>query len=123
MPHLVLEYSANVPDRPDLPRVLLELNEALAASALFERRDVKSRAVRHDVFAVADGAGDLSFVALSIAIMEGRSDEVKSAISEAALSVLVRAFPKLVAGGRGAISVEIRDLHAASYRRVRIREG
>ena len=122
MPHLVLEYTANVPDRPDLPRVLLDLNEALAASALFERRDVKSRAVRHDVFAVADGAGDLSFVALSIAILEGRSDEVKGALAEAALDVLVRAFPKLVAGGRGAISVEVRDLERAGYRRVRVRD-
>ena len=123
MPHLVLEYSANVPDEPDLRRVLLDLHEALVSSALFERRDIKSRAVRHDVFAVADGAEDRSFVALSIAILDGRSDDVKGALSEAALDVLVRAFSKLVAGGRGAISVEIRDLHRASYRRVRVREG
>jgi len=122
VPHLVLEYSANVPDRTDLRRVLLDLHEALLASALFERKDLKSRAVRHEVFAVADGAEDRPFVALSIAILEGRPDEVKAALSEAALDVLVRAFPKLVAGGRGAISVEVRDLHRASYRRVRVRE-
>jgi len=122
VPHLVLEYSANVPDKTDLRRVLLDLHEALLASALFERKDLKSRAVRHEDFAVADGAGDRPFVALSIAILEGRPDEVKAALSEAALDVLVRAFPKLVAGGRGAISVEVRDLHRASYRRVRVRE-
>jgi 5-carboxymethyl-2-hydroxymuconate isomerase len=122
MPHLVLEYSANVPDRPDPKRVLLDLHDALVASALFEKKDLKSRAVKHDVFTVADGAQDRAFVALSIAILDGRSDDVKAALSEAALDVLVRAFPKLVAGGRGAISVEIRDLHRASYRRVRVRE-
>ena len=121
MPHLVLEHSANVPDRPDLRRLLLDLHDALAATGLFERKDLKSRAVRHDVFAVADGAEDRPFVALSIAILEGRSDEVKAAISETALDVLVRAFPELVAEGRGAISVEVRDLHRASYRRVRVR--
>ena len=123
MPHLVLEYSANVPDRPDLRRVLLDLHQALLASALFERKDLKSRVVRHDVFAVADGAEDRAFVALSIAVLDGRPDEVKAALSEAALDVLIRAFPKLVAGGRGAVSVEVRDLHRASYRRMRIREG
>lgn len=122
MPHLVLEYSGNVPDHPDFQRVLLDLHDALMASALFERKDIKSRAVRHEVFTVADGAEDIAFVALSIAILEGRSDDVKAALSEAALEVLQRAFPKLVAGGRGAISVEIRDLHRASYRRVRVRE-
>jgi 5-carboxymethyl-2-hydroxymuconate isomerase len=123
MPHLVLEYSANVPDEPDLRRVLLDLHDALVASALFERKDIKSRAVRHDVFAVADGAEDRAFVALSIAILDGRSDEVKAALSEGGLDVLQRAFPKLVGGGRGAISVEIRDLHRASYRRVRVGAG
>jgi 5-carboxymethyl-2-hydroxymuconate isomerase len=123
MPHLVLEYSANVPDHPDLKRVLLDLHEALMASALFERKDLKSRAVRHDVFAVADGAEDRAFVALSIAILDGRPDEVKAAVSEAALDVLIRAFPKLVAGGRGALSVEVRDLHRASYQRMRIRDA
>ena len=122
MPHLVLETSANVPDNPDLKRVLLDLHEALMASALFERKDLKSRAVRHDVFAVDDGAEDRAFVALSIAILDGRPDEVKAAVSEAALDVLIRAFPKLVAGGRGALSVEIRDLHRASYQRMRIRD-
>ncbi len=119
MPHLVLEYSANVPDRPEPRRVLLDLHEALMASALFDRGDIKSRAVRHDVFAVADGADDRAFVALSIAILDGRPDEVKAALAEAALDVLVRSFPKLVAGRRGAVSVEVRDLHRASYRRVR----
>ena len=123
MPHLVLEYSANVPDEPDLRRVLLDLHDALVASALFERKDIKSRAVRHDVFSTGEGAEDRAFVALSIAILEGRSDEVKAALSEAALDVLVGAFPNLAEGGRGAISVEVRDLHRASYRRVRIGEG
>ncbi len=123
MPHLVLEYSANVPDHPDVRRVLVDLHDAVMASALFERKDIKSRAVRHEVFAVADGAEDRAFVALAIAILDGRSDEVKSALSEAALDVLVHAYPKLAEGGRGAISVEIRDLHRASYRRVRVREG
>jgi 5-carboxymethyl-2-hydroxymuconate isomerase len=123
MPHLVLECSANVPDRPDLRRVLLDLHEAILASGPFDRKDLKSRAVRHDVFAVADGAGDRAFVALSIAILEGRPDDVKAALADAALDVLVRAFPTLVAAGRGAISVEVRDLHRASYRRVRVREG
>lgn len=122
MPHLLLECSANVPDSPDLRRVLLDLHEALMASALFDRKDLKSRAVRHEVFAVADGTEDRAFVALSIAILDGRADEVKAALSDAALDVLIRAFPRLVAGGRGAISVEVRDLHRASYRRVRVRE-
>ena len=33
MPHLVLECSANVPDQPDLHRVLRRLHDAMAAAA------------------------------------------------------------------------------------------
>lgn len=123
MPHVVLEHSTNVPDRPDLRRVLLDLHHALAATGLCELRDIKSRAVPHDVTAVADGAGDRSFVAVSVAILDGRSDEEKGRLADAVFAVLTGAFPLLVAGGRGSLSVEVRDLHRASYRRVRAGAG
>lgn len=123
MPHLVLELSANVPDRPDLSRVLLDLHEALAGTGEFRLLDVKSRAVRHEVSALGDGAPDRAFVALTIAILEGRSDETKARIADHALEVLAKAFPGVVAGGRGSLSVEVRDIHRASYRRVSARGG
>lgn len=117
MPHCILEYSANVPGRPDLRSLLLRLHEALAATGEFRLRDVKSRAVRHEVFAVEDGAADRSFVALEIRILEGRSDALKAAVSERALELLTDAFPEAFASGRCSFSVEVSDLHRASYRR------
>lgn len=123
MPHLLLELSANVPDRPDLRRVLLDLHEALAKTGEFRLLDVKSRVVRHEVAALGDGAPDRAFAALTIAILEGRSDELKARVAAEALAVLKAAFPGTVAGGRGSLSVEVRDLHRASYQRVRAEEG
>ncbi len=117
MPHCVLEYSANVADEPDWARLLLDLHEVLAGTGLFSRNDVKSRVVRHELFAVGDGAADRAFVALDLRILGGRSDEVKAALSEAALALLVRAFPRTLAERRASLTVEVSELHRPSYRR------
>jgi len=119
MPHLVLELSDNLIDRPDLRAVLLELHEVLMATGAFAREDIKSRVLRHATFAVADGAPERAFVALEIRILEGRSDAVKAAASEGALAVLERAFAASLERLPVGLSVEVRDMARASYRRRR----
>jgi 5-carboxymethyl-2-hydroxymuconate isomerase len=119
VPHVVLEYSDNLPDRPDLRRILLEIHDVLVATGAFAREAIKSRAIRHDTYAVADGASERGFVALEIRILEGRSDEVKVAAAEGALAVLERAFAQSLARLPVGLSVEIRDMDRASYRRRR----
>jgi 5-carboxymethyl-2-hydroxymuconate isomerase len=42
MPHLALECSANVPDRPDLDRVLEQLHRAMTTAGTFDLANVKS---------------------------------------------------------------------------------
>lgn len=43
MPHCILEYSANVVDRPDVTRLLKEIHDALMATGLFTLTDIKWR--------------------------------------------------------------------------------
>jgi 5-carboxymethyl-2-hydroxymuconate isomerase len=117
MPHCTLEYSANVPDRPDVRRLLLEVHEALTATGLFTLADIKSRAVRHETFVIGDGDETRVFATLTIEILDGRSDEVKAAISAAALEVLARHFPASLAERACSLTVQVRDIHRASYRR------
>jgi 5-carboxymethyl-2-hydroxymuconate isomerase len=117
MPHCTLDYSKNVLDSPDLPQLFVGLHDALVATGEFQRKDLKSRAVAHEVFAVGDGAPERSFVALQIRILEGRPDALKARLSELALSLLVAAFPRTLASGQCGFSVEIADMHKASYRR------
>lgn len=117
MPHVVLEYSANVLDEPDLPRLLLSIHEALAATGIFDLSDFKGRAVRHDDFTVADGARDRAFVALDVQLLEGRDDAAKTLVSGICLELLREAFPRTAAGRRLSLSVQVSDMHRPSYRR------
>jgi 5-carboxymethyl-2-hydroxymuconate isomerase len=94
MPHLVLEYSANVPDTPDFDAVLRQLHEAMTTAGHFELAKVKSRVLRHESFRVADGASDRAFVHLSVAVLAGRDTELLQATASALLSVLHEAFPR-----------------------------
>ena len=123
MPHCILEASDNLLDAPDWQGLLGDLHRTLVATGLFSEEDIKSRVIRHDTFRVADGAPDRAFVTLDVQILEGRTDEVKTRISEALLPVLAGAFPRSAAGMRLNVTVQISDLHRPSYRRHQTQPG
>jgi 5-carboxymethyl-2-hydroxymuconate isomerase len=115
MPHLVLEYTANVPDRPDLDELLHRLHDALAAAGPFELSKIKSRVVRHESFRAADGALDRSFVHLGAAVLDGRESEVLRSAADALLAVLCEAFPRARREQRCDVTLEIREMPRALY--------
>lgn len=117
MPHCILEYSANVPDQPDLRALMLELNHSVVTTAEAKLEDVKTRAIRHEQYVVADGASDRTFVTLDIQILGGRPDHVKNQIAKAALDVLLRWFPITAMQTKASITVQITDIHTPSYAR------
>lgn len=114
MPHLALEYSANLADALDIPTVLAGINAELAASGHFAEPDIKSRAIRHDVYAIGlhnDGRG---FVHVRLAILSGRTPDVKKELSAAILAALQAGIPS-VDGVAIQLSVEIVDLDRECY--------
>lgn len=89
MPHLTLELSKNlkIADEADL---LLKLNTALFESSQFaQSKDIKSR-VYHATDSLIGLAFDDGehFVVAHLAIMAGRSDEIKSDLVGRVMSVL-----------------------------------
>ncbi len=117
MPHCILEASDNLLDQPDWAGLLRQINSTLVTTGLFTAADIKSRVLRHQVFAIGDGAPDQAFVTLNVQILDGRTDEVKGQLSEALLPVLAGAFPRTFAKMTCSLTVQITDIHRASYRR------
>jgi len=117
MPHCILETSDNLLDQPDWRELLLAINGTLVETGLFQAGDIKSRLVRHDTFAIGDGAPDQAFVTLNVQILQGRTDEVKASLSATLLPVLTRAFPRTLAQRRCSLTVQISDIHRTSYGR------
>lgn len=117
MPHCILEASDNLLDAPDWPAVLAEVHSGLVGTGLFREEDIKSRVVLHPHFRVADGAPDRAFATLDIQVLAGRTDAEKSQITDGMLAILERAFPHTARGMRLNLTVQVSDLHRASYRR------
>jgi 5-carboxymethyl-2-hydroxymuconate isomerase len=117
MPHCILEASDNLLDQPDWARLLNDLHDTLVATGLFSEADIKSRVILHPLFRVADGAPDRAFVTLEVQVLDGRTDAVKAQLSASLMAMLARAFPRTSAAMRLNLTVQITDLHRASYQR------
>jgi 5-carboxymethyl-2-hydroxymuconate isomerase len=115
MPHLTLEYSANLDPPAEFAPLFLRLHGLLARTGGIRRENCKSRAYACRDFLVGEGRPSDAFVHLDIRFLEGRSDEVKQAIGAAALDMLVDAFSDAAARGVLQATVEVRDIARASY--------
>jgi len=77
MPHLNLEYSDNLREL-NVDTLLLRLNHALVGSVQFsDEADIKSRAQAFGQFRVGTAPDERAFAQVRLAILSGRSPEVK----------------------------------------------
>lgn len=114
MPHITVEYSANMTERPKPKIFLRALHDALVACGPYKMEDIKSRLVRHDNFLVSNGEKEQAFVHLHLAIMP-RDPEIQKKTTAALLEVLKKEFAESLATKNCAFSVEIRQLDKDSY--------
>ena len=113
MPHLMIDYSANVEPDVDMGALCDTLRDVAASIDAFPLAGVKVRAVRVDHYAIADGNPEHGFIDISVRIREGRDMQTK----QDAAQKLFDAANEFVAGVMQrrslALSLELRDIDAA----------
>ncbi len=77
MPHLLIEYSANIEDRIALEELLDKLHACAVETGVFPLGGVRVRAYRADHYRIADKAEDNGFVHVTARIGHGRSLEIR----------------------------------------------
>jgi 5-carboxymethyl-2-hydroxymuconate isomerase len=113
MPHLTVEYTNNLSLHSD-PTTLVRLNKLLVATGHFDEADIKTRTVRLDSFAIGTSERQRAFAHTKLAILSGRTEAVKSSLSQ----VLLEALPKLFSPHPGVevqFCVEVLDIDRNSY--------
>lgn len=119
MPHLHVEYSDNLREL-DADRLLLRLNHVLVGSGQFaDELDIKSRAVPLASYRVGTGLGERAFAHIKLAILSGRSAEVKGQLSASLLEVLKESIP----GAPGVdiqLCVEVLDIDRNAYSKLHL---
>jgi 5-carboxymethyl-2-hydroxymuconate isomerase len=82
VPHLIVEYSANLEGDLDMRRVIDALHAAALDSGVFPIGGVRVRAARRDLYKIADGHPDNGFIHVQARIGAGRAPEVRQKAAE-----------------------------------------
>jgi len=108
MPHLTLEYTANLD--LDVQPLLARLHAELAATGAINLRGLKGRAVRHTEYRIADGHPDYAFVHVNLLIREGRPLAVQQEIARRVMAVLQDTFGDRFDHSHLSLSVDIKEM-------------
>ena len=119
MPHLTIEYSANLPHYPEA-ETLTALNAALCGSPeLQEEADLKTRFVVADSFEIGTAPAHRAFVHAQLRLLAGRTPTAKQELAERIAAVLRERTPR-PQGVLVQLSVEIVDMDRPSYVKERL---
>ncbi|MEX5558185.1 5-carboxymethyl-2-hydroxymuconate Delta-isomerase [Pseudomonas rhodesiae] len=117
MPHLHLEYTANLTGLA-VEKALLRLNNVLMASGQFGSEfDIKSRAVKVESFQVGTSFNPRGFIAVKLSLLSGRSPQVKKQLSEGLLAAL-HDMGDWPADMQVQLSVQLLDMDRECYSKV-----
>ena len=108
MPHLTLEYTANLD--VDVQPLLARMHAELVATGAINLKGLKSRAVRHSDYRIADGNPDYAFVHVNLLIREGRPLEVQKEIAQRVMALLKETFGHRFENGYLSLSVDIKEM-------------
>jgi 5-carboxymethyl-2-hydroxymuconate isomerase len=87
MAHIVIEYSANLRERLDLPAFLQAVHGAALATGVFPIGGIRTRAYAAEHYVVADGHPDNAFVHISLRVGHGRDVDTRKRACEAIFAV------------------------------------
>ena len=111
MPHLIVEYSANLEPELDVPALVRAVHETALATGVFPIGGVRTRAARRDHYRIADGHPDNRFVHLDIKIAAGRPLDVRKRAGDAMFKAVTDALAGLFAKYPLGISMEIMEIN------------
>ena len=111
MPHLIIEYSANIEDRIALDALLDKLHACALETGVFPLGGLRVRAHRADAYRIADKSPDNGFVHVTALIGHGRPLDVQQRAAEELFGVLAKHLDALYAKSPLAISLNVQEFH------------
>ena len=111
MPHLIVEYSANIEDQIALDALLDKLHTCALGTGVFPLGGVRIRAHRADAYRIADLAPENGFVHLTALIGHGRPLDVQQRAAEALFTVVTEHLAAFFDKNPLAISLNVQEFH------------
>jgi 5-carboxymethyl-2-hydroxymuconate isomerase len=111
LPHLIVEYSANIEDRIALDALLDKLHTCALATGVFPLGGLRIRAHRADRYRIADKAAENGFVHLTALIGHGRPLDVQQRAGEQLFAVVTEHLESLYDESPLALSLNVQEFH------------
>jgi 5-carboxymethyl-2-hydroxymuconate isomerase len=108
MPHLTLEYTDNI--EVDVQPLLARLHEEVVVTGAINLKGIKSRAIKHTQYRIADGDPDYAFVHVGLLIREGRPIEVQKEATQRVMKVLKETFGQLFEKRKLSLTVDLKEM-------------
>ena len=110
MPHVIVEYSANI-EAELLPEDLVDdIHRAALASGIAEPVAVRTRLMRREHYRVGDGSKENAFVHIDIRARKGRTLEQKKAAVQALYDQANKTLEPVFRARPLALTVEIHEI-------------
>ena len=113
MPHLMIDYSANVEPDVYMGAFCDTLRDVEATIDAFPLAGVKVRAVRVDHYAIAAGNPEDGFIDISVRIREGRDMQTKQNAAQKLFDTANEFVADVMQLRSLSLSLELRDIDAA----------
>ena len=114
MPHILVEYSANLDSEIVIAELVIALHEAALATGVFPPGGTRTRAARRDVYAIADRHPDNAFIAVQLSIAEGRDTATRHRAGEAIFAALTAATEDICNRRPLALSLAITEIDSST---------
>lgn len=112
MPHVVLEYTANLKADGAIPQLLRKINQTMQAqNGVFPLGGIRSRALELSDYCMADDEEDYAFVHITITIGAGRSQIQRQQAGDAVFETVKDHFAELYAQRYLALSMCLNEFN------------
>jgi 5-carboxymethyl-2-hydroxymuconate isomerase len=110
MPHIQIDYSANLDARLDIPALCVVVRDAAVATGVLPLAGIRVRAIRVDHVVIADGNPDHAFLDMSVRLRGGRTAEAKAQATAAIFAAAEAYCAEVMATSSFMLSMEMRDI-------------
>ncbi len=113
MPHIQIDYSANLETRLDVAGLCRVLRDAAVATGVLPLAGLRVRAMKADHVVIADGNPDHAYLDIIVRLRGGRTDAAKAEATSAIFAVAEAYCAGVMATSSFMLSMEMRDIDPA----------
>jgi 5-carboxymethyl-2-hydroxymuconate isomerase len=110
VPHIIVEYSANLEEALSIAKLVADVHRAVLATGTFKLGAVRTRAERRDVFVIGDGDPENAFINVIARVASGRPLEKRRGVAEAIMGVLEKETAALAESRGLALSIYVEQI-------------